>query len=109
MAKKTTTKKTPALLTPEEMAALTPFECNMRTALNSDYARSIGPHGAEVLNGVLQARGLATIPDAGTCVSCSLRLLTTVGRMYFATKDANVVPDKQGERNTLFNPDVVNS
>ena len=95
MAKKPTTKKMKATaaprltaLTPEEMAALAPFECNMRTAINSNYSRSIGIGGAKILNGVLKARGLATEPSAGTCVDCTLRLLKTVGRMYFEAKEA---------------------
>ena len=95
MAKKTTTKKTKATaaprltsLTPEEMAALAPFECRMRTAINSQYARSIGVYGANLLNGILKARGLATEPGAGACVDCSYRLLVKVGKMYFESKEA---------------------
>ena len=89
-SKKSTAKKakSPALLTPEEMQKIAPFECNMRTALNSYYARGIGTYGADVLNGILKARGLATVPNAGSCVSCSLKLLQIVGKMYFETKEA---------------------
>lgn len=89
-SKKATAKKakSPALLTPEEMQKLAPFECNMSTALRSYYARGIGTYGASVLNAVLEDRGLATVPNAGACVSCSLKLLQIVGKMYFETKEA---------------------
>ena len=88
MAKKTTTRKTkaPALLTPAEMAAAAPYECNMRTAVDSNYARSIGPAGVDVLNGILNAHGRPSVPGAGSCVACTLSLLQQVGTMYFETK-----------------------
>lgn len=78
--------KAPALLTPAEMAAAAPYECNMRTAVDSNYARSIGPAGVDVLNGILKAHGRPAVPGAGSCVACTLSLLQQVGAMYFETK-----------------------
>ena len=89
MAKKTTTRKkaAPAQLTAAEMEAAAPFECNMRTAIESNYGRSIGPAGVDTLTRILKAHGFPPVPGAGSCVACTLSLLQQVGRMYFATKN----------------------
>lgn len=75
--------------TEEQMAALEPYEGRMQSALRSDWCPAIS---AREFNAVLAIYNNATKsirsrhPD---CAACVLELMQDVGRIYFATRDAN--------------------
>ena len=74
-------------LTPAQMAALAPYERNMKTAVESDWTRGLGSTGAKVLGRILrEVAGGPSHVDL-SCPDCVLRLCRRVGRWYFDTQE----------------------
>lgn len=81
-------------LTQKQMAYLSKFESNMQTAVRSNWT---SPLSASDLQGVADIFNEVTGQNRranANCASCILELLTDVGRIYFAQKEAAQADNK---------------
>lgn len=69
-------------LTKEDKALLKTVEPQMRTALHSNYARSIGDRNMTRLIELWEKIKGTRYPNRGSCASCQLKLLAKVGKWY---------------------------
>lgn len=73
----------------EQMAALSRFEDNMRTAVRADWCRALGMAGTrEVYDIWISVGGIATFDP--NCATCTVRLMKEVGAAYFAQKESEI-------------------
>ena len=75
--------------TDAQLEALRPFEQNFHTAVYSQYARRIGGRDAAdlIARTYFDATGVS-LPVYPSCQDCMMRLLTQVGKAYFADLEA---------------------
>lgn len=75
-------------ITKKQMAYLSKFESNMQTAVRSNWTSSLSASDlqgvADIFNEVTGQNRRAN----ANCASCILELLTDMGRIYFAQKEA---------------------
>lgn len=81
-------------LTETDMKWLSQFETNMGTAVRSNWASPISDTNlakmSEIFNRVYGTERRVKM----SCASCVLELLTDMGRLYFAQKEAQEAPKK---------------
>lgn len=72
--------------TDEQYAILSQWEDNYRTAIRSQWSRSIGRTAALTIHGIYSSVVKGAPHLNHSCGSCVLRLLRNVGNLYFADK-----------------------
>lgn len=83
----------PTYLTAAQMAALAPYEENMRTAVKSDYTRGLGANGARLMGRILsEVTGGPSYVNL-SCPVCVLNTARRVGKLYFDTLDRNAAEE----------------
>lgn len=76
-------------LSPAQMERLAPYEKNMACAVRSDYTRGLSRTGLDVVRTVLDEVTGRKNYVCGSCQFSALDVTRRVGRLYFATKEAN--------------------
>lgn len=74
--------------TNEQMAKLSEWESNMRSAVRSGWARGIGSHATQEMASIYESATGRKHPVNVGCGPCILDLLQRVGRLYFEQKEA---------------------
>lgn len=84
-------------LTPEQVAALAPYEERMATAIRAGYATYPGVQALELMRNIWAAHTGNTYPYSPSCSTCIMNLLRDIGTLYFEAtgKDPReLVPSK---------------
>lgn len=84
-------------LTPEQVAALAPYEDKMATAIRAGYATYPGVQALELMRNIWAAHTGNTYPYSPSCSTCIMNLLRDIGTLYFEAtgKDPReLVPSK---------------
>lgn len=84
-------------LTPEQIAALAPYEDKMATAIRAGYATYPGVQALELMRQIWAAHTGNTYPYSPSCSTCIMNLLRDIGTLYFEAtgKDPReLVPSK---------------
>lgn len=84
-------------LTPEQVAALAPYEDKMATAIRAGYATYPGVQALELMRQIWAAHTGNTYPYSPSCSTCIMNLLRDMGALYFEAtgKDPReLVPSK---------------
>lgn len=84
-------------LTPEQVAALAPYEEKMATAIRAGYATYPGVQALDLMRQIWAAHTGNTYPYSPSCSTCIMNLLRDIGALYFEAtgKDPReLVPSK---------------
>ena len=84
-------------LTPEQIAALAPYEEKMATAIRAGYATYPGVQALDLMRQIWAAHTGNTYPYSPSCSTCIMNLLRDIGALYFEAtgKDpCELVPSK---------------
>ena len=84
-------------LTPEQIAALAPYEEKMATAIRAGYATYPGVQALDLMRQIWAAHTGNTYPYSPSCSTCIMNLLRDIGALYFEAtgKDPReLVPSK---------------
>lgn len=84
-------------LTPEQVAALAPYEDKMATAIRAGYATYPGVQALDLMRQIWAAHTGNTYPYSPSCSTCIMNLLRDIGTLYFEAtgKDPReLVPSK---------------
>lgn len=84
-------------LTPEQVAALAPYEERMATAIRAGYATYPGVQALDLMRNIWAAHTGNTYPYSPSCSTCIMNLLRDIGALYFEAtgKDPReLVPSK---------------
>lgn len=84
-------------LTPDQVAALAPYEEKMATAIRAGYATYPGVQALDLMRQIWAAHTGNTYPYSPSCSTCIMNLLRDIGALYFEAtgKDPReLVPSK---------------
>lgn len=70
-------------LTPEQVAALAPYEEKMATAIRAGYATYPGVQALDLMRQIWAAHTGNTYPYSPSCSTCIMNLLRDIGALYF--------------------------
>lgn len=70
-------------LTPEQIAALAPYEEKMATAIRAGYATYPGVQALDLMRQIWAAHTGNTYPYSPSCSTCIMNLLRDIGALYF--------------------------
>lgn len=76
-------------LTPEQVAALAPYEEKMATAIRAGYATYPGVQALELMRNIWAAHTGNTYPYSPSCSTCIMNLLRDMGTLYFEATGKN--------------------
>lgn len=82
-------------LTKEQMDFLKPYEGRMETATKSNWASAVSQTELEGITQILNQVTGGNRRANANCASCILEILTDIGRIYFAQKEAESKPATQ--------------
>lgn len=84
------------IFTDEQFKELSEFESNFVTAVHASYTRYIPKAKLERIAAIYEAVRGVRRPVDWTCSQCVIRLLSTVGNLYFADQlERDAVPAKK--------------
>lgn len=90
-------------LTQEQMTYLSRFEGNMLTAVRSNWTSPLSASDLQMVADIYnEVTGQSRRANAN-CASCILELLTDMGRIYFAQKEASQAETKPKVRKSSTN------
>jgi hypothetical protein len=70
-------------LTPDQVAALAPYEEKMATAIRAGYATYPGVQALDLMRQIWAAHTGNTYPYSPSCSTCIMNLLRDIGALYF--------------------------
>ena len=70
-------------LTPDQVAALAPYEEKMATAIRAGYATYPGVQALDLMRRIWAAHTGNTYPYSPSCSTCIMNLLRDIGALYF--------------------------
>lgn len=70
-------------LTPDQVAALAPYEEKMATAIRAGYATYPGVQALDLMRQIWAAHTGNTYPYSPSCSTCIMNLLRDMGALYF--------------------------
>jgi hypothetical protein len=70
-------------LTPDQVAALAPYEEKMATAIRAGYATYPGVQALDLMRQIWAAHTGNTYPYSPSCSTCIMNLLRDIGTLYF--------------------------